>query len=65
MTTDLSVPIIVAPIAPESGQDNGSIVIDGWHRIYRARREGRDTLPALLLTPETERTARIAMPTYL
>ncbi|PKW15943.1 hypothetical protein [Saccharopolyspora spinosa] len=56
--TDLGKPIIVAPVAPETG-DNGVIVIDGWHRVYRARKEGREHLPVYLLTPYAEKASRI------
>ncbi|SFO83033.1 hypothetical protein SAMN05421810_101101 [Amycolatopsis arida] len=56
--TNLAKPIIVAPVAPEKG-DNGVIVIDGWHRVYRARKEGREHLPTYLLTPYAEKASRI------
>jgi ParB-like chromosome segregation protein Spo0J len=32
------------------------IVIDGWHRVRKAAKEGRENLPAVVLTfEETER----------
>ncbi|WP_134663964.1 hypothetical protein [Amycolatopsis sp. CFH S0078] len=56
--TELVKPILVAPIEPEKG-DNGVIVIDGWHRVYRARKEGREYLPFYLLTPYAEQKSRV------
>ena len=57
--TDLSKPIIVAPLAGPPGSDLGLMPIDGWHRIYRALVEGRHTLPAYLLNPTAELAIRI------
>lgn len=59
MTTDLTQPIIVAPLGSDTSEECGAIPIDGWHRIYHALVEGRTHLPMLLLTPETEQAARI------
>lgn len=56
--TDLEVPILLVRIMYE-GEDLGCLVIDGWHRVYRARIEGRTSLPAYLLSAEAERTVRI------
>ncbi|WP_433426237.1 hypothetical protein ACQP1V_43070 (plasmid) [Microtetraspora malaysiensis] len=53
-TVDLTKPLILAPFA-----DCGNLVIDGWHRIWKARRDGVETLPAHLLTPEEEYRVRI------
>lgn len=58
MSTDLTKPLLVAPLEA-GGQPAGAVVIDGWHRVYRALREGRTHLPALLLTTEAERTCRV------
>jgi hypothetical protein len=55
---DLDVPIVVVRIISK-GEDLGCRVIDGWHRVYRARTEGRTSLPAYLLSAEAERTVRI------
>ncbi|RBQ15333.1 hypothetical protein DP939_36445 [Spongiactinospora rosea] len=52
---DLSEPVIAVPV-PDAG---GPLVIDGWHRIYKALTTGTDRLPAILLTPEEERICRI------
>lgn len=57
-TTDLSKPIMVAPIVTHSGEDLGGIAIDGWHRIYRALNEGIIELPGYILTAETSVTAQ-------
>ncbi|WP_027944048.1 hypothetical protein [Amycolatopsis taiwanensis] len=56
--TDLTKPIIVAPIKPEKGE-YGVIVIDGWHRVDRARKEGREHLPVYMLSPDAEQACRI------
>ncbi|MGI5281727.1 hypothetical protein ACQEVF_59300 [Nonomuraea polychroma] len=53
-TVDLTKPLIVAPIP-----DAGNLVIDGWHRIWKARKTGVETLPAHLLAPEEEYRVRI------
>ncbi|MFD8529473.1 hypothetical protein ACFV0L_18835 [Streptosporangium canum] len=53
-TVDLTKPLILAPFA-----DTGNIPIDGWHRIWKAQREGVETLPACALTPEEEYRVRI------
>jgi hypothetical protein len=51
---DLSRPILIAPI-PEAG----NLVIDGWHRIHRAVRDGLTHLPARVLTAADEQHIRI------
>ncbi|CRK55450.1 hypothetical protein [Alloactinosynnema sp. L-07] len=61
MTTDLSRPVLVASLE-HHGDQLGAVVIDGWHRVYRALREGRTHLPALVLRADTERAARIPYP---
>lgn len=58
-TTDLTKPILVAPMTSSTEGNLGAIVIDGWHRIYRARSEGRTHLPAYLLSADTEDACRI------
>jgi hypothetical protein len=57
--TDLSKPLIIAPLSSLSGENLGLLPIDGWHRIYRALSEGRETLPAHLLNPAAEQAIRI------
>lgn len=59
--TNLSKPIIFAPLSSPSGEDFGWMVIDGWHRIYRALSEGWETLPAYLLNPAAEEAIRIPL----
>ncbi|MER7009932.1 hypothetical protein ABT324_00690 [Saccharopolyspora sp. NPDC000359] len=59
MTTDLSKPIIAARLVSEAGEDCGVVVVDGWHRVFRALWEGRVHLPTYLLSNETERACRI------
>lgn len=59
---DLTQPIIVVRYLTDAGDDIGLMVIDGWHRVYRARTEGRTHLPAYLLSPDAERAARF--PTF-
>ena len=44
---DLTVPLLITA---------GGMLIDGWHRLARARHLGIDTLPAILLTPEETTT---------
>ncbi|MGH3861637.1 hypothetical protein [Actinokineospora sp.] len=62
MSTDLDRPIIAVRIVSDSGQGYGSIVIDGWHRVYRALAEDRTTLPALVLSAAAEKAARYPLP---
>ncbi|WP_181771266.1 hypothetical protein [Amycolatopsis pittospori] len=59
--TDLSDPLIIAPLRSPSGEDFGLFPIDGWHRIYRALSEGRETLPAYLLNSAAEEAIRIPL----
>jgi hypothetical protein len=51
---DLTRPILIAPI-PEAG----NLVIDGWHRVHRALRDGLTHLPARVLTDADEQHIRI------
>ena len=51
---DVAVPILVAPV-PELG----NLVIDGWHRVHRALRDGVTVLPARMLTEADEKQIRI------
>lgn len=54
-TVDLTKPVIVAPIP---GAD-GNLIIDGWHRVWKARITGVTSLPAVLLTPDEEHQVRL------
>lgn len=53
-TVDLTKPLIAAPI-----EDAGYLVIDGWHRVWKARNLGVETLPVHYLTAEEERLIRL------
>jgi hypothetical protein len=48
---DLSVPLLVLQGKNPSGSE-WKMVIDGWHRIYKASQEGKRKLPAFLFTVE-------------
>lgn len=54
-TTDLARPIMLAPIISDSGERFGGVVIDGWHRVYRALTDGVVELPGYVLTEATSR----------
>jgi hypothetical protein len=58
--TNLDQPILVVRLLANDGEDLGGMVIDGWHRMYRARVEGRTTLPAYVLSVEAEKAVRMA-----
>ena len=63
MTTDLTVPLLVVTLRSAGGEhDYGPMVIDGWHRVYHARRTGLGRLPALRLADAVENAARIFPP---
>jgi hypothetical protein len=57
--TNLEKPILVVRLTSDDGEDYGSLVIDGWHRVYRARVEGRGELPAYVLSAEAEAALRV------
>lgn len=52
MTTDLTVPVVVASIGVLGEPNPARILIDGMHRLYRAHAEGFTFLPALVLSVE-------------
>jgi hypothetical protein len=58
-TTDLTTPILLAPVETSAGEELGYIAIDGWHRIYRALTEETTRLPAYILSKSTARTVRM------
>jgi hypothetical protein len=58
-TVNLDQPVVLVDIADTGGLMVGPFVIDGWHRIYRAHREGRSHLPAYLLDPAAEARVRL------
>lgn len=49
MTTNLDQPLIIATLQAQ-GHDPEPLLIDGWHRVYRAHTEGLTHLPAYVLT---------------
>jgi hypothetical protein len=58
MTTDLTQPLILAPLP---GTD-ANLPIDGWHRIYHALREHVEYLPAVALTDAVGDQIRTQIP---
>ncbi|WP_263250672.1 hypothetical protein [Saccharopolyspora rosea] len=60
LRADLSVPVLVVEVGTPNGPS--PVVIDGWDQIYRARCEGRQTLPTIALGPETELQCRVHCP---
>lgn len=54
---DTTRPIIIAEI--KVGDSMMKMIIDGWHRIWRGRHDGIESIPAYILTPEEERSCRI------
>ena len=56
---DCSVPVIIATVSEAKGH---YLLIDGWHRVHKAKVEGRDVIQAFYLTEaETIRVFEIAM----
>jgi nitrogen fixation protein len=55
-TVDLERPIIAVKLADAGG---ASMIIDGWHRIARAQRDGLTDLPVTVLDEDQERTIRV------
>jgi hypothetical protein len=51
---DLSGPLIVAPVP-----NGGMLIIDGWHRLYKALKIGVPELSAVVLTAEEELACRM------
>ncbi|MEU6718656.1 ParB N-terminal domain-containing protein [Nonomuraea sp. NPDC046802] len=51
---DLSEPLIAATVP-----NGGMLIIDGWHRLYKALTTGVSELPAVVLTIEEELACRI------
>ncbi|MFE0156519.1 ParB N-terminal domain-containing protein [Nonomuraea sp. NPDC059007] len=52
--TDLSEPLIVATVP-----NGGMLIIDGWHRLYKALTTGVTELSAIVLTAEEELACRM------
>lgn len=55
-TVDLAEPVLIAYVK----EADSALVIDGWHRVWRAWDEGVRLLPCRLLTEEQE--ARVRLP---
>ncbi len=56
---DTNIPVILALIQGDEGAKPKPILLDGLHRLYKAYREGRETIPCYALTPDEERMCRI------
>lgn len=56
MRTDLDQPVIIATLEFDSSP--ARLLVDGVHRMYRAMTEGRQTLPAHVLTVAETATIR-------
>ena len=57
---DTNVPVILALIAREQeGQPPIPLLIDGLHRLYKAYREQKTSIPCYALTPYEEQLCRI------
>ncbi|WP_242909664.1 hypothetical protein [Actinomadura terrae] len=54
-TVNLSRPLLAVPL-PDVGTP---IVIDGWHRIHKARQTGVAELPVIFLSGDDERACRL------
>ncbi|MFJ4680550.1 hypothetical protein [Kitasatospora sp. NPDC088783] len=53
---DLEVPVLAVLIGD---LDSQVMLIDGWHRVHRARSEGRDRLPCRVLDERQELEVRL------
>lgn len=57
---DPDIPVILALIARErKGERPIPLLIDGLHRLYKAYREERITIPCFALTPNEEKLCRV------
>ena len=56
---DTTIPVILALIQGDEGEKPKPILIDGLNRLYKAFREGKETIPCYVLTPDEERLCRI------
>ena len=50
----LEVPVILVEFDPD-GDGAAMMLIDGWHRVWKAHKLGRETLPAVLINGEEVR----------
>jgi hypothetical protein len=51
--TDLAVPVIVCPLR------GGNFLIDGWHRVAKAKATGVAELPCVILTPAEAKKVQV------
>jgi hypothetical protein len=58
-TVDLSKPPLVVRLVSAKGEGLGTQIIDGWHRVYKARTQGLTELPMIMLPPEVELAIRV------
>ncbi len=56
-TVDLDTPLIMAWF--EGRSQSGRIIIDGYHRLAKARREGIEKLPVYVLSKEESAKVRV------
>src|SRR5260370_41777926 len=54
-----TIPVILALIQGDEGEEPKPLLIDGLHRLYKAFQEGKETIPCYALTPQEERLCRI------
>jgi hypothetical protein len=55
---DLERPLLIALVKLKKDEQPAAMLIDGLHRLFKAARQGRKELPALILTPEEELLCR-------
>lgn len=58
MDVDCDYPVIYAIMITDDGKWSG-IPIDGWHRLHKAYRTGRETVPCVFLEPEETEWVKI------
>lgn len=56
---DLDIPVILAIIQGKPEDRPRPLLIDGLHRLYKAYREERLSIPCYALTPDEEKLCRI------
>ena len=54
---DLSVPLLLGQF--QNRHSVGCMVLDGWHRVYKASRTRKRTLPAFILTIEETKAIEV------
>lgn len=59
MGTDLGQPVLLVDLG--TPERPSRMLVDGWHRVFKARSQGVTELPGLLVGPVTERAARIPL----